>query len=79
ALRIGAVTIGEAELSALKKLAAGNLEFDLYNTTHKEYIYAASDGFAYDGDRRRVFTWRPKPSGVGERVTQGRWRIHYPT
>ncbi|MGH3943142.1 MAG: hypothetical protein ACRDTG_31870 [Pseudonocardiaceae bacterium] len=85
ALRIGNTSIGEAELSALKTLAAGNLlgilqklaagtlEFDLYNVKQDEYAYAA-DYAPYDDDRRRIFTWRPKG-----RINQGRWRIHYPS
>lgn len=72
-LSLGSVTIGESELEVLKKLANGNLEFDLYNTKQGEYIYA-SDYAPYDNDRRRVFTWRQ-----GNRVNQGRWRIHYPS
>jgi hypothetical protein len=43
--------------------------FRLYNTSHSEYLYAAIDDFAYDGDRRRVFTWRP-----GGPVGQGTWQ-----
>ncbi|MGH3913664.1 MAG: hypothetical protein ACRDTC_09660, partial [Pseudonocardiaceae bacterium] len=72
-ITIGSVTIGENELAILKKLAEGNLEFDLYNVKQDEYIYAG-DYAPYDNDRRRVFTWRPKG-----RINQGRWRIHYPS
>jgi hypothetical protein len=35
-----------------------------------EYLYAASDHFAYDNDRRTCFTWRN-----GEKVTQGYWEV----
>ncbi|MGQ0777299.1 MAG: hypothetical protein ACT4NY_23270, partial [Pseudonocardiales bacterium] len=72
ALRIGGTTIGEAELSILKKLAAGTLEFYLLNVPHNEYAYAASDGFKYDSGRRRIFTWAEVK---GQRVTQGVWQI----
>jgi hypothetical protein len=71
-LRIGGVTIGETELRILQKLAAGQLQFDLYNVKQDEYAYAA-DYAPYDDDRRRVFTWRPKG-----RINQGRWRLDYP-
>lgn len=74
AITIGGVTIGEQELRILKTLADGNLEFDLYNVYQNEYTYAA-DFAPYDDDRRRVFSWRKK----GQRVSQGRWKIHYPT
>lgn len=73
-LTIGQTVIGENELRILKALASGRLEVELYNTSHNEYLYAASDGFSYDNDRRRVFTWRPKA-----RVTQGRWRLSFPS
>ena len=72
-LRIGNTTIGENELSILKKLANGELVVEMYNTAHGQYLYAASDGFNYDGDRRRVFTWGP-----GDRINQGYWRLRYP-
>ena len=72
-LTIGGITIGANELAILQKLAAGNLEFDLYNVYQNEYAYAA-DYAPYDNDRRRIFTWRPKG-----RVNQGRWRLHYPS
>jgi Concanavalin A-like lectin/glucanases superfamily len=71
-LRIGDVTIGEHELRILQKLAAGQLQFDLYSVHQDEYAYAA-DYAPFDNDRRRIFTWRPKG-----RVSQGRWRIDYP-
>jgi hypothetical protein len=72
-LRIGSVAIGENELYVLKRLAAGQLEFDLYNVKQDEYAYAA-DYSPFDNDRRYVFTWRPKG-----RINQGRWRITYPS
>lgn len=72
-LQIGGTTIGEHELHILQRLAEGVLEFDLYNVGQDEYAYAA-DYAPYDGDRRRIFTWRP-----GGRVTHGRWRIYYPS
>jgi hypothetical protein len=71
-LRIGSTTIYEKELGILQKLAAGQLQFDLYNVKQDEYAYAA-DYNPYDNDRRYVWTWRPKG-----RVGQGRWRIDYP-
>ncbi|RCG31571.1 LamG domain-containing protein [Sphaerisporangium album] len=71
-LRIGGVTIGENELRILQRLAAGQLEFDLYNVKQGEYAYAA-DYNPFDNDRRYVWTWRPKG-----RVNQGRWQLHFP-
>ncbi|ROO86107.1 concanavalin A-like lectin/glucanase superfamily protein [Actinocorallia herbida] len=71
-LRIGGTTIGEAELRVLKKLAAGQLEFDLFNVKQGEYIYAA-DLNPLDADRRHVYTWRRR-----DRLDQGRWRLHFP-
>jgi hypothetical protein len=72
-LRIGSTTIGENELQILQKLAAGQLQFDLFNIKQGEYAYAA-DYNPYDNDRRYVWTWRPKG-----RVNQGRWRIDFPS
>ncbi|MEV4254344.1 LamG domain-containing protein [Spirillospora sp. NPDC049652] len=72
-LQLGSVTIGENELRILRQLASGQLEFDLYNVYQGEYAYAA-DYNPYDGDRRNIWTWRPKG-----RVNQGRWRLHYPS
>jgi len=69
-LKIGDTVIGKKEIQILKKLAGGTLIVDLFNTAHKEYLYAASDYFNYDNDRRRVFTWRKK-----QRVTQGYWAL----
>ncbi|GAA4198613.1 hypothetical protein GCM10022252_49380 [Streptosporangium oxazolinicum] len=71
-LRIGGITIGESELRILQRLAAGQLEFDLYNTKQGEYAYAA-DYEPRDNDRRYVYTWRQK-----NRINQGRWRIDFP-
>jgi len=72
-LRIGDVTIGAGELQILKRLADGHLEFDLRNVVHDEYAFA---GFNFIGDNRRaVATWASK----GERVTQGRWQIAFPS
>lgn len=72
-IRIGGVTIGEAELRALQRLIQGQLEFDLWNVAQQEYIYAA-DYEPRDNDRRYVYTWRRKNT-----VLQGRWRIHNPS
>src|SRR5262249_1372101 len=36
-LKIGNTVIGEAELTILRKLAAGQLQFDLYNIAHDVY------------------------------------------
>ncbi|MFI6820062.1 LamG-like jellyroll fold domain-containing protein [Micromonospora sp. NPDC050187] len=74
ALTVDGVTIGAHELRALLRLAAGELEFDLYNVLQGEFAYAA-DFSPFDNDRRHVFTWRRK----GERVSQGRWRIAFPS
>lgn len=71
-LRIGGITLGRNEMSILQKLAGGTLQFDLYNVKQGEYAYAA-DYNPYDGDRRYVFTWRPK-----NRINQGRWQISFP-
>lgn len=71
--RIGSTTIDEKDLQLLRELRNGTLEFDLYNTKQKEYLYAA-DYAPYDNDRRRVFTWRR-----GSRVSQGRWRMVLPS
>ena len=73
ALQIGGVTIGANELRVLQRLAAGQLQFDLWNVIQNEYAYAA-DYSPFDNDRRHVFTWRRK----GERVSQGRWQISFP-
>ncbi|MGI8331306.1 LamG-like jellyroll fold domain-containing protein [Actinomadura scrupuli] len=72
-LSVGGVTIGAQELTILKRLAAGQLQFDLWNVAQNEYAYAA-DYSPFDNDRRYVFTWRTK----GARVNQGRWQISYP-
>ncbi|MER7167169.1 LamG domain-containing protein [Micromonospora sp. NPDC000207] len=74
ALTVDGVSIGAHELRALLRLAAGQLEFDLYNVYQDEYAYAA-DFSPFDGDRRHVFTWRRK----GQQVSQGRWRIAFPS
>ncbi|XP_044734787.1 uncharacterized protein LOC123297258 isoform X2 [Chrysoperla carnea] len=44
--------------------------FMLKNVRWNEYLYAASDYFNYDNNRRQVFTWRP-----GTQVLQGSWKI----
>lgn len=43
--------------------------FQIYNKTHREYLYAA-DFKPYDSERRRVFTWRRK-----YQVLQGDWKL----
>jgi Concanavalin A-like lectin/glucanases superfamily len=73
-LSVGGVTIGAAELQVLQRLAAGQLQFDLWNVVQNEYAYAA-DFSPFDNDRRYVFTWRTK----GQRVSQGRWQISFPS
>lgn len=70
-LRIGDTVIGEPELQILKRLAAGQLQFDLYNVTQDVYAYAAS--INYDGTRGYVFTNLKKG-----RVGYGRWRLDFP-
>lgn len=72
-LSVGGVTVGAQELTVLKRLAAGQLQFDLWNVAQNEYAYAA-DYSPFDNDRRYVFTWRTK----GARVSQGRWQISFP-
>jgi 1-phosphatidylinositol phosphodiesterase len=42
------------------------------NRKHNEYIYAAGDQFAFDNDRRRVFTWIP-----GSQVIEGKWDLKH--
>jgi hypothetical protein len=71
-IRVGDQEIGASEVAVLKRLAAGELTIDLYNTAQREFLYAA-DCCAYDNDRRRVFTWRPK-----SRISQGAWKLSYP-
>jgi hypothetical protein len=71
-LRIGNTIIGEAELQILRKLAAGLLQFDLYNVSHDEYAYGADVSF--DSTRGYVFTNRQKG-----RVPYGRWRLDFPS
>ncbi len=71
-LQIGGTVIGVRELNILKKLAAGNLQVDLWNTKQQEYMYAA-DYAPFDGDRRRVFTWRRRT-----RINQGQWKLRFP-
>lgn len=71
ALKIGDTVIGEAELQVLKKLAAGQLQFDLYNVAHDVYAYGAAVN--YDGTRGYVFTNLQKG-----RVGFGRWRLDFP-
>ncbi len=71
-LQIGNTVIGERELQILKKLVAGKLVVDLFNTKQGEYLYAG-DFAPYDKDRRRVFTWRRKT-----RVNQGYWMLQFP-
>lgn len=67
-IQIGETLIGEKELKVLKQLANGELKVGLLNTSHEQYLYAASDAFNYDKDRRRVFTWGP-----GGQVAQSYW------
>lgn len=71
-LQIGSVTIGAGELQILKKLAAGQLQFDLWNVVHDEYAFAGTNFFT--DNRRAVLTWSTK----GERISQGRWQISFP-
>ncbi|WP_264686029.1 MULTISPECIES: ankyrin repeat domain-containing protein [unclassified Wolbachia] len=44
--------------------------FYIVNVAFNETLYAASNYFNYDNDRRMAFTWIP-----GEQVTQGVWKI----
>lgn len=71
-LQIGKTTIGERELQILSRLAAGQLQVDIFNVRQGEYLYAA-DFAPYDKDRRRVFTWRQKT-----RINQGQWILRFP-
>jgi hypothetical protein len=75
-LAVGDVVVGAAELQILRRLAAGQLQFDMLNLEHNEYIYAAN--FTYDSQRRYVFTSVGKVNGQPERVSQGRWQISFP-
>ncbi|WDA54982.1 MAG: hypothetical protein PPFGHCPK_01463 (plasmid) [Spiroplasma endosymbiont of Drosophila atripex] len=52
----------------LKKV--DNNEYRIYNVFHDEYLYAASDYFAHDSERRSVYTWRE-----GTSVNQGNWKL----
>jgi hypothetical protein len=70
-LKIGNTVIGEAELAVLRRLAAGQLQFDLYNVAHDVYAYGAAVSF--DGTRGYVFTNLQKG-----RVDFGRWRLDFP-
>ncbi|GAA1266003.1 hypothetical protein GCM10009677_17710 [Sphaerisporangium rubeum] len=72
-LTIGATTIGENELKILRRLAAGALEFDLYNIAQSEYAFAGT--YTFTDNRRYVFTWGEK----NQRVSQGRWRLTFPS
>ncbi len=71
-LQIGNTVIGERELQILKKLVAGQLVVDLFNTKQGEHL-SAGDFAPYDNDRRRVFTWRRKT-----RASQGFWMLQFP-
>lgn len=42
---------------AIKSLNDDGIHFQIKNTYHNEYLYAASAYFDYDSDRRRVFAW----------------------
>ncbi len=71
-LLIGETIITEHEFSILKKLAHGDLEFDLWNSESGEHVM--SDNPA-DNERRHVYTWRG-PGGVRR---AGRWKIRHPS
>ncbi|HEY0538738.1 MAG TPA: LamG domain-containing protein [Actinoallomurus sp.] len=76
-IAIGDTTIGLTELRLLKRLALGQLELRLYNTTQNEYAYAG-DYSPFDNDRRHVFTWRPKTNGIGQLPDNSVWRLSLP-
>ncbi|MFF6785685.1 LamG-like jellyroll fold domain-containing protein [Streptomyces sp. NPDC012510] len=71
-LRIGDVTIGASELQILKRLAAGELQFDLRNVAHNEYAFAGNNSL--QDKHRYVFTWGQK----GTPHNFGRWQISEP-
>lgn len=53
-LAIGSVVIGEAELAVLKKLAAGQLNIELFSPRLAKYAYAADVKYSRDDDRYHV-------------------------
>ncbi|MFJ4831904.1 LamG domain-containing protein [Streptomyces sp. NPDC088747] len=60
ALTVGGVTIGEAELRVLKKLAAGTLTLKVFNPDRDEYLFSSdiNDG----AGRRSVYTSPRNPA-----------------
>ncbi|MFM2322779.1 MAG: hypothetical protein RLZZ225_932 [Pseudomonadota bacterium] len=44
--------------------------FVIKNIRYGEYLYAAGDSYAYDSQRRHIFTWKS-----GSAVTSGRWVV----
>ncbi|WP_105967611.1 hypothetical protein [Streptomyces geranii] len=70
-LAIGSVTIGEFELAALKKLAAGTLGVELFSPRLNTYGYAADE---IRSDARHYVLAHPTPS-----VEYRRWVLKIPT
>lgn len=56
--------------SAVRRLIWNGDDCTIKNQYYGNYLYAAGDGYAYDNDRRRVFTWKP-----GNMIKQGDWSI----
>lgn len=71
-LNIGTtVPLGYSSESARWNLVPrGNGEYEIIHSGFNEPLYAASNGFSYDNDRRRVLTWKRGPS-----VSQGFWKF----
>jgi hypothetical protein len=51
--------------------------FRIYNTHHKEYLYADGDWrHAYDLQRRNIFTWRKGSIPPGIQMEESKWKIN---
>ncbi|MFJ8112494.1 hypothetical protein [Streptomyces sp. NPDC096132] len=67
-LTVGSVTIGEAELAVLKRLAAGELKVTLFNPRLAEYLYA--DNRKADTDKHYALTHVAPTATFGDWVVQ---------
>ncbi|XP_059614093.1 uncharacterized protein LOC132260157 [Phlebotomus argentipes] len=56
--------------SAVRNLIWDGHRCEIKNYSWNQYLYAASEYFAFNSDRRRIFTWRP-----GTAVIQGDWNF----
>ncbi|GAU70683.1 hypothetical protein SSP35_21_00780 [Streptomyces sp. NBRC 110611] len=70
-------TLSAARLSASQDITRNgkgaichNDTIGLKNTRYPGWLYAANDYFDYDGDRARVFRWKP-----GNRVNSDEWQV----